>query len=168
MRGDADPLIDARTIAAHSPVVMYDFKNRCIVYPGQIVINEELANLVKGGEAHTHVIFRPFIPILKDLVAHRKALREEKLCELPFWKALSSDRTSLEWRWFLDELGFTDISHHGLRARWGTMAVRNQMHPTLSMQFMHHKSPYIHRKYQDLVPQDCASALDDLADKLGL
>jgi hypothetical protein len=172
-----------RLFQCQVPLDGIDFKNRTIVYPGEITINGKVANLVKGGKAFTHVIFRPFIPILEDLVAHRKALGEERLCDLPMERRkknplskrrltrrneLSSDQASLEWRWFLDDLGFKDISHHGLRARWGTMAVRNQMHPTMSMQFMHHKSPGIHRKYQDLVPQDTKPALDDLADKLGL
>jgi hypothetical protein len=197
-----------RLFQCQVPLDGINFKNRTIVYPGKITISGKVANLVKGGESFTQVIFRPFLPILKKFVKHRRALGEERLCDLPMERRkkkafskrgltrrkknpitgiletiqvkaftesrltrrneLSSDQASLEWRWFLDDLGFTDISHHGLRARWGTIAVRNQMHPTMSMQFMHHKSPGIHRKYQDLVPQDTKPALDDLADKLGL
>jgi hypothetical protein len=160
-----------RLFQSQTPLDAIDLKQRQIIYPGQITLkNGRMANLVKGGKGYTQVIFRPFIVILEELIPHRLALGEDKLCDLPGTE-LHPERSHLAtkgWRDLLDEFGFADISHHGLRARWARQAIKNGMFPAKSMLYLNHKSPEIHRQYQQLVPQDITSDLDDLADKLGL
>jgi hypothetical protein len=49
-----------------------------------------------------------FYPILQDLVAHRQAIGESHLCEMPLLP-------SVDWWRFLDGLGLQQLVHHGLR-----------------------------------------------------
>jgi integrase len=147
-----------------------------VKYPGQIERNGVRFNLVKGkkgqpGKGYTQVIPGLFIPRLKELWEHRKDLGEERLCDLPRWPngaEYGPGRASLLWRRkVLNKLGFTDISIHGLRARWVTLTRRSGVSKEVTMHAVNHSSEKIHDQYTHLVPEDSAAELNAVAHIIG-
>jgi hypothetical protein len=80
------------------PLSRIDFRRHEIDYPGQILVDGKRVNLVQGGEGYVHRIDDEFYPILKEIVAHRRALGKTTLCDIPLL-------CGVEYRRFLNGLG---------------------------------------------------------------
>jgi integrase len=132
---------------AQIPLSRIDFRRRIIDYP---------SDKVKGGKGYSQPIDPKFYPILQELVAHRQALGESHLCEIPILP-------SVEWRRFLDELGLKHLVHHGLRATWITRAALAGIPESLAKRFANHASSRVHAIYQRITADDLLPMLDALA-----
>jgi integrase len=140
-----------------------------IFYPGEITRNGQTFHLVKRvrGKKHwgySQPILKPFVPILTDFVEHRKSLGEERLIDLPRWskrtvcqREYGPGRASHYWRVFLDQLNFPEISFHGLRARWITLAREGGVDKALTKAFVNHTSDRIHDQYTHAPEYDVAA-----------
>jgi integrase len=111
-----------------------------INYPG---------NVMKKGRPHTQPIDPKFLPILTEIVAHRRKLNKLTLADLPLMRGV-------EMRRFLDGLldqdaGFSQLSHHGLRTTWITRAALSQgkITETFAKRFVDHASTEIHEIYRN-------------------
>lgn len=117
------------------PFNCIDLERKVIDYP---------ASVMKKGAPHSQPIDPRFLPILREIVEHRRKLNKTTLAELPLlW--------GVEMREFLDELldkdaGFSEISHHGLRTAWITRAALSQgkITETFAKRFVDHASTEIH------------------------
>jgi hypothetical protein len=148
-----------------------------VIYPAQIERNGERFNLVKkakrkGGDwGYTQVIPNLFIPRLKELWEHRRALGEGRLCDIPRWPGQKKERgpgkASAHWRELLNKFGFTDITMHGLRARWVTLTRGSGVSKEVTMHAVNHTSEQIHDQYTHLVPEDSAAQLNAVAHIIG-
>lgn len=119
-------------------------------YPGKIAKGGTSHSLVKGGKGYTQPIDPDFLPILKEIIKHRRRAGKTTLCDLP-------PVQSVKIREFLDELaektgdaGFRDLCHHGLRATWITNAALAGWSQAEAMKFVNHASEEIHRIYQKI------------------
>jgi hypothetical protein len=126
------------------PLNSIDLEREVIEYPGSIV---------KGGKPFTQSIYPEFLPILAEIVAHRRQLGESRLCSLP-------KLPSLQIRWFLDGLGFKELSHHGLRVSWITRAALAGFPESVAMRFANHASREVHAIYQRIGSSDVAKFFD--------
>jgi integrase len=79
---------------------------------------------------------------------------------------LPSLRSSL-WGCFLDELGFKDLVHHGLRATWITRAALAGIPESLAKRFVNHASSQVHAIYQKITATDLMPMLDSAFAFLG-
>jgi hypothetical protein len=129
------------------PLSCIDFRRRIIAYP---------ADKVKGGKSYSQPIDPGFFPILQQLVAHRQTTASPVLCEIPLL-------ASVEWRKFLDALGFKHLCHHGLRATWITKAALAGIPESLAKRFVNHASSQVHAIYQKITATDLMPMLDALA-----
>jgi Phage integrase SAM-like domain len=132
------------------PIVGVDLARRIIHYPDAIV---------KGGKGYSQPIDPEFHPLLSEIVEHRRKLGKSNLCDLP-------QLPSVVMRRFLDSLarfdvGFNDISHHGLRATWITQAaLSGVITETLAKRFVNHASSEVHAIYQRITATDLLPMLD--------
>jgi integrase len=129
------------------PLSRIDFQRRIIAYP---------SDRVKGGKGYSQPIDPTFYPILQELVSHRKSLGKSTLCEIPVLP-------SVEWRRFLDTLGFKHLVHHGLRATWITRAALAGVPESLAKRFVNHASSQVHAIYQKITATDLMPMLDAFA-----
>jgi hypothetical protein len=125
------------------PLDSIDLQRKVIRYPG---------SLMKGGRSYDQAIDPNFIPLLSEIVTHRRKAGCLTLCDLP-------KLPSLLMRRFLDALierdsGFTKLSHHGLRATWITRAALNGVPETFAMRFVNHASTEVHKIYQQIGATD--------------
>jgi integrase len=137
----------ARIGSCAVPLRLIDLKNKTIHFEKP-----------KGGRerAYTQPIDERLVPALTEIVKHRTAKKETTLCDLP-------DFASLEWRRFLDGLGITDVSHHGLRRTWVTEAAKAGIPEAIACRFSNHSSVSVHRIYQRFTTDDVASMLKRLS-----
>jgi hypothetical protein len=133
-------------------------------------------NLVKAvkrkpAKGYTQVIPDLFVQFLRDLIERRRALGEERLCDLPRWSEkvqLGIGKAGEHWRKLLDTFGFTDTTVHGLRARWITLTRKSGVVSiAVSMQAVNHTSEKIHDQYTHLIPEDSAAQLNAVAHIIG-
>jgi hypothetical protein len=94
-----------------------------------------------------------FLPILAEIVAHRRHLNATTLATLPVLP-------SVEIRKFLDSLGLQGLSHHGLRASWITKAAMKGVSETFAKRFVNHASTEIHSIYQRIGATDLGMIFD--------
>jgi integrase len=145
----------ARLRQCEVPLADIDLERRRITYWRTVAGRP----LVKGNKPFTQPLAEAALPLLGDLMARRRAGGYESLCDIPACP-------SLEWRVFLDSLGFANISHHGLRATWITRAAlnRDRVSREEAMRFVNHGSTSVHALYQRLNADDVSR----VADALGL
>jgi hypothetical protein len=134
-----------RIAQAAVPLDAIDLRRRVIRYPG---------SLMKGGRSYDQAIDPDFIPILTEIVTHRRESGCLTLCDFP-------RLPSLLMRRFLDALipqdsGFAQLTHHGLRATWITQAALNEVPETFAMRFVNHASAEVHKIYQQIGATDFA------------
>jgi integrase len=112
----------------------------------------------KGGrkKAFSQPIDKRLLPVLTDIVAHRRAIGATKLCDIPQFP-------SIEWRHMLDSLGINGVSQHDLRRTWITRAAMANIPESVAMKFSGHSSSTVHQVYQAFSTSDVASMLDRLA-----
>jgi hypothetical protein len=134
------------------PLSRIDFRRHQIDYPGQIAVDGKKANLVKGGKGYVHRIDDEFYPILKEIVAHRRAIGKSTLCDIPLL-------CGVEYRVFLDGLGLHHLVHHGLRTTWITVAAKAGVHQAIAQKFVHHSNAEVHAIYQKFSVNDQAPML---------
>jgi integrase len=114
--------------------------------------------LTKGDKPFTQPLATAALPMLEALMARRRAAGALALCEIPVLP-------SVEWRRFLDSLGLSHLSHHGLRVTWITRAAESgSISQAQAMRFVNHGSTAVHAIYQRLNADDVAH----VADALGL
>jgi hypothetical protein len=128
----------ARLRQARVPLGCVDLAGGNITYPD---------NIVKGEKGYSQRLDPRVIPALKEIVAYRRKQGATVLCEMsPF--------PSLDWRAFLDKLGYPHLVHHGLRVSWISNAARKGISEYKAMQFSHHDSADVHRIYMRIRPGD--------------
>jgi hypothetical protein len=120
------------------PINCINLSRRVINYPGEIM---------KGGKSFEQSIDPNFIPVLKEIISHRRKLGSSTICDLPILPPV-------EIRKFLDSLGFYNISHHGLRVAWITRAALSGIPETFSRKFVNHSSSLVHQIYQRIEATD--------------
>ena len=120
----------------------------------------------KGGKPFTQPLDSRLIPVLRIEVEQRRNAGESALCVIPILP-------SVEWRRFLDGLGFPHLVHHGLRVTWITRAAlsgrdgKQGISLSLAKAFVNHGSTAVHSIYQrlnaaDLVHVPAAVSLPEL------
>jgi integrase len=131
------------------PLDSIDLDRQVIHYP---------AGIMKGGRALTQPIDPHALPILRDLVAHRRSIGATSLCDLP-------EMPSLEWRHFLDSLEppIHGASHHCFRVTLVTRFALAGVPESLAAKYTGHSSIAMHRIYQKYTTQDVADVLKRLA-----
>jgi Phage integrase family len=130
------------------PLDCIDFERREIRYPGSVM---------KNGREFQQAIFPDFLPILAEIVEHRRKLGESRLCELP-----GKPSPSFHLRKFLDDLGLRGLSHHGLRASLITKMALKGVPESACMKFVGHQSREVHAVYQRLSSNDVVQFFDRL------
>lgn len=138
----------ARLSSCEVPLAAISLERREIRYP---------AIVMKGGKAFTQAIDPRFLPILAEIVAHRRTLGESTLCSLP-----SNPSPSMELRRFLDALGLHGLSQHGLRTSWVTRAALSGIPESATMKFTNHSSREVHAVYTRLSSGDVVQFFDRL------
>jgi integrase len=120
--------------------------------------------LTKGNKPFSHPIDPRAVPLLKEIVAARRAEGSKSLCDVPS----GGVPAGVIYRQFLDGVGFHKISHHGLRYTWITRAAlsgRNG-HRGISLaeakRFVNHGSTAVHEIYQRLSVSDLVHVPDAL------
>lgn len=112
--------------------------------------------LTKGDKPFTQPIATAALPMLEALIQRRRQGGFASLCEIPH-------APSVDWREFLDSLGFHDLVHHGLRTTWITRAAQSgQISRAQAMRFVNHGSTAVHEIYQRLNADDVAHVADAL------
>jgi integrase len=122
------------------PLTAIDFDRQVIAWPGSVM---------KQGKAFVQSIDPSFIPALKRIVEHRRALGESTLATLP-----KDPSPSLHLRGFLDGLGLQGLSQHGLRTSWVTRAALAGIPESVTMKFTNHSSREVHAVYQQISAGD--------------
>lgn len=129
------------------PISCIDLERKIIHWPDQ---------LVKGSKGFDQAIDPRFLPILKELIAHRQQLGKGTLCDMTSF-------CSLGWRRFLDSLGFRHLSHHGLRSVWVTRAALAGIPESAAKKFVNHTSSVVHQIYTRITAMDLAPMLEKLS-----
>jgi hypothetical protein len=112
--------------------------------------------LTKGDKPFAQPIARAAIPRLTVLMERRAAAGFRSLCDIP-------ELPSVEWRRFLDRLGFHELCHHGLRTTWITKAaLSRKISREEAKAFVNHGSTAVHEIYQRLNADDVAHVADAL------
>jgi hypothetical protein len=111
----------------------------------------------KGGskKAYRQDLDERLIPALREIIAERKRIGAQTLCDLP-------ERASLVWRELLDRLGYPHLIHHSLRATWVTQAAIKGIPEGAAKTFSNHSSTAVHRIYQRYSPSDMSAFLKRL------
>jgi integrase len=130
----------ARISSCAVPIAAIDFDRGEIRYPG---------NVIKGGKPFVQAIDPRFAPTLKQIVEHRRALGEIRLCDLP-----KDPSPSLDVRRFLDGIGLQGLSQHGLRSTWCTQAALRGIPMAVAMKYTNHASEDVHRAYEQISAGD--------------
>jgi hypothetical protein len=131
-----------RLMQARVPLACIDLAGGNITYP---------PNIVKGGKGYSQRLDPKLIPALKEIVEYRRGIGATVLCEMPAFP-------SLDWRAFLNKLGYPHIVHHGLRVSWISNAARKGVTEFNAMKFSNHDSVGVHRIYMHVRPGD----MDDM------
>ena len=104
---------------------------------------------MKKGRPHSQPIDPKFLPVLTEIVAHRRKLTKATLADLPLLRGV-------EMREFLDGLldqdaGFSQLSHHGLRTTWITRAALSEgkITETFAKRFVDHASTEIQTRQSE-------------------
>lgn len=121
------------------PLTCIDMKRGIINYP---------ADLTKNEKAFSQPIDPRFKPTLAKIVAASKDAGATTLPEVP------EEFASLEWRHYLDNLGYPTLVHHGLRVRWATEAAKAEIPLAKAKKFVNHASDFIHAIYIKLSAGD--------------
>ncbi len=145
-----------RLMQCRIPLECIDLSRGMIHYPAAIVKGG-----AKSGKGYSQLIDSLLIPVLPELIEHRRALGKATLCSIP-------PVPSVLIRRFLDSLahidpGFESLSIHGLRATWITEAALAGVSETLAMRFTNHASREVHAIYQRITADDLRPMLDVLA-----
>lgn len=112
--------------------------------------------LTKGNKPFAQPIAKAAVPLLRDLMERRRAGGFQSLCDIPLLP-------SVEWRRFLDTLGFGHLVHHGLRTTWITQAaLSRKISREEAKAFVNHGSTAVHEIYQRLNADDVAHVADAL------
>jgi hypothetical protein len=130
------------------PLDCIDLERKEIRYPGSVM---------KNGREFQQAIFPDFLPILTEIVEHRRKLSETYLCKLP-----GQPSPSFHLRKFLDDLGLRGLSHHGLRASLITKMALRGVPESACMKFVGHQSREVHSVYQRLSSNDVVQFFDRL------
>jgi hypothetical protein len=120
------------------PLSAIDLERGVIHYP---------FSFVKGEKSFSQPIDPRFRPLLARIV---DALRKQDQTTLPRLPQFPS----IEWRTYLDGLGYEDLSHHGLRVRWITEAAKAEVPLAKAKKFVNHSSDLVHEIYQKLTVTD--------------
>jgi hypothetical protein len=115
------------------------------------------AELMKSRKQFDQPVDPKFLPLLAEIVAHRKKLGKSTLADLP-----RNPSPSLELRAFLDSIGLAGLSHHGLRATWVTRAALAGIPEAVAMRFSGHASREVHSIYQSVTAADATSFFEKL------
>lgn len=133
---------------AEVPLGAIDFTRNVIVWP---------ASVMKQGKTFVQSIDPEFLPALKRIVEHRRAIGESTLATLP-----KDPSPSLELRRFLDGIGLQGLSHHGLRVSWVSRAALSGVPLAVTMQFTNHSDRLVHQVYTQLAAGDVNQFFDRL------
>ena len=137
------------------PLSCIDLKRQIIEYPSASV------KRFRGGskKGYSQPIYPEFYPLLQEIITHRKRIDKSTLCDIPDHNN-GETPASVQWREFLDTLGFRHLCHHGLRATWITQAALRGIPETLAKRFVNHASSQVHEIYQKITATDLMPMLD--------
>jgi integrase len=133
-----------------------------MLHSGVPLLGKELPPVIKGGRPRSQPIDPKFLPILSEIVEHRRKLNKTTLSDLPLL-------SGVEMRRFLDGLidkdaRFSELSYHGLRTAWITRAASSEgkITETFAKRFVDHASTEIHEIYQRISATDLSSMFGHL------
>jgi len=125
------------------PLHCIDLDRKVVTYPDEIV---------KGRKGFTQALDDRVLPALREIIEHRRAIGSTVLCEFPQFP-------SLDWREYLDRLGYPHLVHHSLRRTSITKAALAGIPESVAQRFSNHDSSDVHRLYMRFTAGDMASML---------